>query len=196
MSLTSYDAGVHTLRAMGLRSMQRRTVSLPEGVDALIRELARPGESYSATVVRLVEEGARATRGKKPPSFIGIADGERTVACMTIGLIRRAVSIDARFADLDLGLVDASVMALADRERAPIFTFDFADFRAAPRPDGTAWPLVVDEASFARLTAGGAARSVLGQDLVDALAGVRGDLGHRVELVGATRSGHQHRGGS
>jgi hypothetical protein len=55
------------------------------------------------------------------------------------------------FADLSLGFVDA-VMALAERERAAILTFDFEDFRAAPRPDGSPWPLLVDEASYAGLT--------------------------------------------
>jgi predicted nucleic acid-binding protein len=82
-----------------------------------------------------------------------ISDGELTVAYLTPGLLRTAVAIDARFADVDLGFVDASVMAVADRERTPILTFDFADFRAVPRPDGTAWPLLVDEASFGRLMA-------------------------------------------
>ena len=81
-----------------------------------------------------------------------IADGELSVAYLTPGLLREAVSVDARFADLDLGLVDASVMVVARRKAIPVLTFDFQDFRAAPRPDGTAWPLLVDEAAFARLT--------------------------------------------
>ena len=82
-----------------------------------------------------------------------VADGEVGVACLTPGLLRRAVAIDARFADLDLGFVDAAVMAVAEREGLPILTFDFEDFRAAPQADGSAWPLVVDEAAFLRLTA-------------------------------------------
>ena len=56
--------------------MKRRTVSLPEGVDALIRDLALPGESYSATVARLIEDGAKAARSNKPPGFVGVADGD------------------------------------------------------------------------------------------------------------------------
>jgi predicted nucleic acid-binding protein len=72
---------------------------------------------------------------------------------MTPGTLRTAAAFDERYADLNLGLVDAAVMAIADRERAPILTFDFKDFRATARRDGSAWPLVVDEAAFARLTA-------------------------------------------
>ena len=56
--------------------MARRTVSLPDSVDALIRDSALPGESYSGTVARLVEAGARSDRRKKPPGFIGVADVE------------------------------------------------------------------------------------------------------------------------
>ena len=33
---------------------------------------------------------------------------------MTPGLLRRAVELDVQYADLDLGLVDASVMAIAE----------------------------------------------------------------------------------
>jgi hypothetical protein len=48
------------------RRMVRRTVSLPESVDELIRSAAREGESYSAAVARLVREGARAASGPRP----------------------------------------------------------------------------------------------------------------------------------
>ena len=34
--------------------MPRRTIHLPKSVDELIHRMARPGESYSATVARLV----------------------------------------------------------------------------------------------------------------------------------------------
>ena len=80
------------------------------------------------------------------------ASGAFSVAHLTPGLLRTAVAIDARHADLDLGFVDATVMAIAERERLPVFTFDFHDYRAAPRSDGSAWPLLVDEHAFARLT--------------------------------------------
>ena len=55
--------------------MARRTVSLPEHVDRTIRSIAEGrGESYSATVARLVEEGARRTKERPIPDWIGSAD--------------------------------------------------------------------------------------------------------------------------
>lgn len=64
-------------------------------------------------------------------------------------LWRRAVDIDAEHADLDLGLVDASVMALAEERQLPVFTFDFRAFRAVRGPGrGGTWPLVVDESDL------------------------------------------------
>jgi predicted nucleic acid-binding protein len=78
-----------------------------------------------------------------------LATGEHRVAFSSAALLRRAAEIDARFADLSLGLVDASVMALAERHRHPILTFDFEHFRAAPPPDGY-WRLVIDESRYAR----------------------------------------------
>lgn len=67
------------------------------------------------------------------------------------GLLRRAVEIDALYADLDLGYADATVMALAEREQLPILTFDFAHFRAT-RPKQGFWQLVVDERQLAEAT--------------------------------------------
>lgn len=45
-------------------------------------------------------------------------------------------------------------MAVAESQNAPILTFDFEHFRAAPRPDGRAWDLLIDEAVYARATRG------------------------------------------
>lgn len=42
-------------------------------------------------------------------------------------------------------------MALAETERAPILTFDFADFRATRPLRGGFWRLVIDERQFGRL---------------------------------------------
>jgi predicted nucleic acid-binding protein len=76
------------------------------------------------------------------------ARGGLRAAFLTPELLRRAVGFDARYADLELGLVDASIMAYAERHRLPILTFDFPDFRATA-PDGGHWRLVVDEALYA-----------------------------------------------
>jgi hypothetical protein len=54
--------------------MARRTVNLPDVVEARVRELAHEGESFSATVARLIEEGARAV-GSRWPSYVGSGHG-------------------------------------------------------------------------------------------------------------------------
>lgn len=79
-----------------------------------------------------------------------VAAGSPTRVALTTGLFARAVEIDRRYADLRLGLTDAAVMSLAEERSCPILTFDFADFRAAPRLDGAPWRLVVDEAQYRR----------------------------------------------
>lgn len=71
--------------------------------------------------------------------------GEPRRSPMTDSLFRRAIEYDAAYSDLDLGLGDASVMALAEHERAPILTFDFRDFRATRPLRGGFWRLVIDE---------------------------------------------------
>jgi len=73
-----------------------------------------------------------------------IAAGEHSVVNVSPGLLRRAVELDSAFADLDLGYVDAAVMAIAERDRLAVLTFDFEHFRAT-RPDHGFWQLVVDE---------------------------------------------------
>jgi len=73
--------------------------------------------------------------------------GEHVVAHLSGELVRRAVEIDARFGDLDLGFVDAAVMAVAERLDLPILTFDVGHFRAAPPARGH-WRLVVDEDAY------------------------------------------------
>jgi len=80
-----------------------------------------------------------------------LAAGEHTVVFVSRGTLRRAVEIDARFADLDLGFVDGCVMALAERMGLPILTFDFDHF-GATRPERGFWHLVVDEARYAQAT--------------------------------------------
>ncbi len=123
--------------AASLVDRLRRDLIIPDPVlveaDALIR--SRVGSHVARTFMS------------------SIAGGDLTVAYMTPGILRRAVAIDLRHADLNLGFVDATVMAIAEREGLPILTFDFKDFRATSRSDGSPWSLVIDEAAFARLTA-------------------------------------------
>jgi predicted nucleic acid-binding protein len=77
-----------------------------------------------------------------------VAQGAHSAAYLSTGLLRRAAELDAQYADLNLGLVDASLMAYAERHELPILTFDFADFRAT-RPARGHWRLLVDEARHA-----------------------------------------------
>lgn len=55
--------------------VSRRTISLPRSVEDLARESAREGESFSATVARLIEQGARAQRGARQPRYVASGDG-------------------------------------------------------------------------------------------------------------------------
>lgn len=75
------------------------------------------------------------------------AHGGVEVAYLTPGLLRRAVELDHMYADLDLGFVDTCVMAIAERHELPIFTFDFADFRATESASGP-WRLLLEEQAY------------------------------------------------
>lgn len=76
-----------------------------------------------------------------------VAGGTYETAYLSAGLLRRAAELDRRYADLDLGFADSCVMAIAERHELPIFTFDFADFRATESNSGP-WRLVLDESSY------------------------------------------------
>jgi len=56
-------------------SMARRTINLPESVETIAREAAERGESFSATVSRLIVRGAQSTQGPKPPRYVGGGEG-------------------------------------------------------------------------------------------------------------------------
>jgi hypothetical protein len=53
----------------------RRTISLPPAVDEKIRKVAEEEGSYSAAVVRLVEEGAKRKGKSDLPDWIGSGEG-------------------------------------------------------------------------------------------------------------------------
>jgi hypothetical protein len=55
--------------------MARHTIYLPESVETLARDNAREGESFSATVARLIEAGVREEGGLDMPSYIGSGEG-------------------------------------------------------------------------------------------------------------------------
>lgn len=87
--------------------------------------------------------GRDATRG-----FLkATADGEHEVAFLSSAALRRAVELDCRYADLNLGLTDTCVMAIAEQRQLPILTFDFKHFRATESASGP-WRLTIDEATY------------------------------------------------
>jgi uncharacterized protein len=122
----------HEMAKTAMRKLRRNAV-LPSPVlveaDHLIR--ARSGPTAARLFLRAV------------------ARGHHEVAYMTANLLRRAVELNDKYADLKLGLVDASVMAIAERRELPIFTFDFTDFRATESADGP-WRLAIDERLYER----------------------------------------------
>lgn len=55
--------------------MVRRTVNLPDAVDAQVRQAAEEGESYSAAVSRLLEHAVKSTGSSPPPPWVGAGEG-------------------------------------------------------------------------------------------------------------------------
>ena len=61
-----------------------------------------------------------------------IDSGAFTLEPIGSDVFRRAVELDEQYADADLGLVDASVVAVSEARRAStVFTLDHADLRGA-----------------------------------------------------------------
>jgi predicted nucleic acid-binding protein len=78
-------------------------------------------------------------------TFVGdLRRGAFTYAPASIGHVMRAMEVDERFADLALGLVDASIVALAEYQGIRrLATRDIRDFSAVRLRDGSAFELVV-----------------------------------------------------
>ena len=57
------------------QTMPRRTIYLPESTEELVREHAHEGESFSATVVRLLQLGALTPDEEDWPDWIGSFEG-------------------------------------------------------------------------------------------------------------------------
>lgn len=79
-----------------------------------------------------------------------LTSGAYQRATLTSTLFADACAIDRTYSGLDLGLVDASVMAIANATDSTILTFDFAHFRAATPKRGRPWRLMVDEHEYER----------------------------------------------
>jgi hypothetical protein len=74
--------------------MSRRTIYLPDSVEELARESTTTGESFSATVARLIEEGARGVRGRKRPRYVASGEGPSDLGRLAERYLREPV--DAR----------------------------------------------------------------------------------------------------
>lgn len=73
-----------------------------------------------------------------------LARGAFTYAAPTLGQLSRAMEVDRRFADLGLGLVDSSIVALAESLGIRrLATRDVRHFAAVRLRDGRAFDLVV-----------------------------------------------------
>ena len=70
----------------------RRTVNLPDSVEELAREHAEEGESFSATVARLIEAGARATGRRRSPRYVGSGDGPDDLGRLAERYLREPVA--------------------------------------------------------------------------------------------------------
>lgn len=113
-------------------------------VTGLGRDLLLPDPVVVETDQFLRTRGA----GQATRRFLSaVSAGEHALLFLTPGLLRRAVEIDDRYRDLNLGLTDAVVMACAERHDLPIFTFDFRDFRATA-PEHGEWRLLVSESQY------------------------------------------------
>lgn len=106
---------------------------IPEAVLIEVDHLTRPLSPHDPPVLHLLD---------------AISAGEHTLVAADRGLLEQAAALDRRYLDLQLGLTDCIVAVLAAREREPVLTFDFRDFRAITL-DNRALDLVVGEADIA-----------------------------------------------
>lgn len=120
------------------------------GLAAELLGRARAGVLVSDPVITEVDGLARVRLGGAAARqfLASVAAGVHTRTTLTDAQWRRAIALDEQYAGLALGLVDASLMALAEDTGLPVLTFDFRDFRAVTTRDGAPFPLVLDEADL------------------------------------------------
>jgi hypothetical protein len=63
-----------------------------EPTEALVRELADDGESFSAAVTRLIEAGARSLQGAKRPANVAAGEGPEDLAARAADYLRAPVT--------------------------------------------------------------------------------------------------------
>jgi predicted nucleic acid-binding protein len=95
-------------------------------------------------VLAEVDYFLRDERGAMQVFMRDVARGAFTYAAPTVGQLSRAMEVDRRFADLNLGLVDGSVVALAESLGIRrLATRDVRHFAAVRLRDGRPFDLVV-----------------------------------------------------
>jgi hypothetical protein len=73
--------------------MARRTVNLPDSVEELARDSAESGESFSATVSRLIEQGVHASHPRKAPPYVAAGDGPADLGLAAERYLRDLVKV-------------------------------------------------------------------------------------------------------
>jgi predicted nucleic acid-binding protein len=87
--------------------------------------------------------GRRIGRRARLAFLEDLAVGRFTVECLTYGEYAAVAALDDRYADLDLGLADGAVIALAARfDTRRVLTFDHRHFRAVTPLQGGAFELL------------------------------------------------------
>lgn len=124
-------------------------------IDYLVRERARPHAISDAIdqartrdvpglVLAEVDYFLRDQRRAMREFMQDLARGAFTYAAPTVGQLSRAMDVDRRFADLGLGLVDGSIVALAESLGIHrLATRDVCHFAAVRLRDGRPFELVV-----------------------------------------------------
>ncbi len=72
--------------------MARRTVNLPDSFDSLVRDMAQEGESFSATIARLLEAGVKWFKGTRAPSYVASGEGPDDLGINAEAYLRNLVS--------------------------------------------------------------------------------------------------------
>jgi predicted nucleic acid-binding protein len=87
--------------------------------------------------------GARFGEAARRAFLSDLAAGRYDVACLEAGDYRTVAELDARYADLGLGLADCSIMVLAERfGTRSLFSFDERHFRAVAPLQGGSFQLL------------------------------------------------------
>lgn len=72
--------------------MVRKTITLPESAVELVHERAAEGESFSATVARLIEEGSRLVGQSRVPGYVGSGEGPPDLSLRVDEYLREALA--------------------------------------------------------------------------------------------------------